>query len=255
MRRIRPVAFLAAWNYTTQEDRDAFTAMTNRILHERPSLAQDLLLLIQFMDRNFAPLDVDVIRIAELSRSHPFSLFLLQRRFLTGDKAVLPHLLESVLQMNKINALRAYYRRSDFLNAVDDAKFSGFLGDWEKSLTLLQSLNAPLPRIIDCLDHLGRYDEVRALASALPNSEERAEILPILLWAFFRCNDREKIEQELANFTGDLTPKLYSFLIIYHISIQQYDVAQRYLDEAIVADRSAFTHGSQYQIQDRPVSA
>jgi hypothetical protein len=72
------------------------------------------------MDRNFVPLDVS--RAAALSRSHPLTLFLLQRRFLAGDRSVIPDLLETVVQTGK---LRAYHRRAGRART----RFSGLLGN------------------------------------------------------------------------------------------------------------------------------
>jgi hypothetical protein len=227
MRRLFPVAFLAAWKSTTDADRAYFTEMSCRILHDRrPTLAMFIISLIEFMDRNFVSLDIDIIRIADASHSHPFTLFLLQRQFLSGDSSVVPELVETVIQLHGLSRLRAYHRRAGKLDPISDARLRGFLGNWEEALQILRGIAAPLEAMIECLGHLDRHQVLLALNDRM---------IPSFLWAYYRVHDSVSIERLLSQCPANPPPATRIFEMVWLLSCDRIEEAQRALDDAFLA--------------------
>jgi hypothetical protein len=74
------------------------------------------------------------------------------------------------------------------------------------------------------------------------------------LWEHFQAGEHEKINEIIARPNFQVSSLVSYFLIIYMMSIHEYDRAQAYLDQALLAltkDREVFDHGDQHHVQDR----
>ena len=198
IRRLFPLAFLAAWRATTEEDRVHMSKIIQRIIHEHKKVDEIWIVLIQLLDRNSLPFAIDNAQAAQASNSHSLSLFLLHREYINGNKSVLPELMKVCYTMNKIDMLRTYYTSPDCteetITKVERASYSGILGDWDSALKLFKESNAPLADIFNCLEKLKRYDDIIDLENALSETELQIEYLTVL--ALYRLKyDKECIER------------------------------------------------------------
>ena len=259
LRRLFPLAFLAVWKLTDPEDRKHFSQIVQRIIHEHAKVDGIWLILIQFLDKNYIPFDIDCVRVADIAQSHPLAFFFLHREYMRGNVSVLPKLMSVCQKMNRIATLNSYYRRevTGDIDICDRARFCGILGDWDQALKLFKEAKARISHVIGCLEKLKRYDDILDLEkeyNAITDWYERTSSTGALLWSLFLYRENTKIERllESANLTKDAN--VYYFEILYLISIKKYDEAQRVLNEAYSAlarDRIRYTTGDQYQLQEK----
>ena len=84
-------AFVTCWRNASCEDRDHFSEIVNRIIHEHKRVHQLVTDFIQLAFRTLLPMNIDIMKLAELSELRQFTMYVLQEKLIMNpnDKSLL----------------------------------------------------------------------------------------------------------------------------------------------------------------------
>ncbi|OHT17255.1 hypothetical protein TRFO_12606 [Tritrichomonas foetus] len=258
IKKLFPIAFLSLWKITTKNDRQYFSSIINKIIHEHTSIDGLLMTLIQFLDRNDEPFDIDYITVAKVCKNPHYAYLVLYKRYQRGDKSILPLLFKSALKLNKLDVIKSFFSEAEpLLKKEDIAEYCGYLGNWKKALNIYKEIKAPLSKIINCLYMMKNYPAIYDLShkfNQIQDQNEREDATIPMLWAYCVFRENTKIEN-LLKISNNIenNEQFYTFLIIFNISIKKFDQAKFYLDKSlklIASKRKIFNKGDQFQLQE-----
>lgn len=258
---VRP-AFLTCWRNASDADRDHFSRIIDKIIHEHKRVHRLVTDLIQIAFRSLCPMKLDVTRLVELSELRQFMMYALQDKIIRNpnDKVRLKMLMNLTLQLGRHSTSRALLSiMKESLSKKELAKWSGALGNWEDALKIYQEEKASVTKIIPCLERVNRWEDIIDLekqVELLPD-KEKEKVYDSLLWAYAIIRDNTKVSRILSKIT---TWNAYrrQFRIWYHILLGDYDYAQELIDNAFRDEmrRSlAFTSFDQNKIQEAQEAA
>ncbi|OHT01010.1 hypothetical protein TRFO_07676 [Tritrichomonas foetus] len=259
LKQLFPLAFLTIWKEASEEDKQYFSSIIENIIQKHHKIESILFELIQFMDKSNYPFAIDYIKAAEKSKSIHYKFFLLHREYIHGNMKVLPDLMRSAVELNKINTLKSYFQKAEpNLDKKLAAEFSGYLNDWKKALAIYKEIQAPFSKEIYCYTNMNAYNEIYDLEYKFNSLEDPAEkeatLLPFL-WVYFQNRENTKIENHLKSIDhfDDSVPH-YIFLILYLISVKRYSEAKQCIQKAfqlVANDRMILRNGDKFQVQDQ----
>lgn len=250
-------AFLSCWKNATNKDKDHFSEIVNRILFEHKNIKKLFIDLVQLTSRALLPMNLDYIKVAEISESKQFSLFILQKLYIqdpTNFKVTLL-LMNICLKMGRISIVRSLFNKvENQMSKLDIAKWSGAIGDWERALKIYQSEDNQFPEIINCLYMLNRYEDIEDLEYKYRelSHEDQGKVYEYFLWTFAYMRENRKVNEIIKSFTYWTIPRFH-FVIYYSILVGDYDRAQELINMAFqyaAKMRSNYSSIDQLQIEE-----
>ena len=228
--KIFPIAFLSCWMHVSDKERGLFEKIFDRIVNEYSMIDPILVSLVETLDRSGYPMNINVLRLADVSNSHQLLLFLLQRE-LFKDPNSLP-ILEKILQFNnlmgrKSAALGAFTRARSDMKPEQEGKWCELLGNWEGALEIYSRSNTNIKGRLRCLYRFERWNDIIDLYPIYQTMsyEERVEESLPFLWAFRYFDHKEEMSSIIRQFHADLPINLLSFRAFFNITSGNYNEA------------------------------
>ena len=266
MKMLFPVAFLSCWKATNEEDRNHFSSIVEQMLKEFVKIHPLITEILVLCDRAQIPMNIDRLLIAKRTDSNPIALYYIEKKLIDNpnDINTIDILMEQFLKMGFHSSVEGLFNRTQkFLDNKTLARWSGYIGNWERSLEIYTKENADFTTIINCLAKLNRYDEIASKFEIFESLEKENKNL--VLDAFFNAysdingnRDDKKLQEIIEMFDGCWTSYRYILAINFYISTNQYKKASKLTKKALemmANDRGVFLSGNYSQIVNNLNSA
>ncbi|OHS96520.1 PIKK family atypical protein kinase [Tritrichomonas foetus] len=271
VQHLLPFAFLSCWKEASDADRKYLSGLLNRIINEHSQLHPMFIRLVEVLHRTKIAPKIDLLKFVNLSSSHQFSLYLLEKTYLhePNNQEVIKKLIDLNLSMNRISIAQSLFNKiQPNLKKIQQAEMSMSLGHWEKALDLYSdeincncdfekgSVNSHLPMITEALYKLHRYSDILKYEKEFEESEgdEKDSLLLPFAWAYFQNENMEKLKPIINQLPKNSTLPRMLLVCLYYLSIQKLDKAQDTIDKTcqyIVMHKELLTSfGEFYQMQD-----
>ncbi|OHT09624.1 hypothetical protein TRFO_21428 [Tritrichomonas foetus] len=253
-----PAAFLSCWKCATEKDRNHFSDIIRKILKNNHQTIPLIFQIINLCDRALLPINVENILISENAPSHQMTLLYILKTMVTKkyDIKLVDYAMNIFLKMGFMPSIRGIFNEyKDQFSKLEEAKWHGWLGDWEKALSIYDEENADFHLIINCLAKLGRYKEIYSYSNIFESldNEQKELVSDSFFVAFSYMHDLDRVAEIISSYEGKWTPYRFILAINYYIRENDFAKAQDLTKKAfkmISSERSSFVSGDQIQTMD-----
>ena len=253
-----PPAFLSCWKIAEPEDRTHFSKIVGRILSEHHSSYPILLELVNMTARALCPMNIDLSKISQASYSHPYSLFLCEKRLLDypNDINTIKELMNLYNQMEFYSSLKGHFY--SYKNIIDEKtliKWNTLVGNWNEALNYYQREKNDYKNIIMCLAKLNRYNDIynnKDIFDKL-STEDKDMVSDYFLIAFSLMGDNEKAKKIISSYEGKWSMYRYMLVILFMHKIGRISECNQYIKEGLKFlsnSRQVYISGDQSKIAE-----
>ncbi|OHS99531.1 hypothetical protein TRFO_34038 [Tritrichomonas foetus] len=258
MQTLFPAAFLSCWRETLESDRIHFSQIVIKILQTYRTIPQLIFDIIILCDRAQLPMKIDIPLIALKSKSHQAALYFTEKYLLESpdNMKAIDMMMTLFLKMGFTLSIRdLFYSVQDKLNNSMVAKWSGWIGNWEKSLEIYTKERANFPTIINCMAKLNKFEDISANFEKFESldKEGKNEVADAFFIAYQQLNNNEKVQEIIDSYEGQWTPYRFILAINFYIATNQFSKASVLTKKALqmmVNERDVFVSGDQIRISN-----
>ncbi|OHT02706.1 hypothetical protein TRFO_30103 [Tritrichomonas foetus] len=249
-----PFAFYSCWEKASNDDRNHFSQIVDRILAEHDNPNRIFYELIQYVDQCGIPMKINELRVASLSNSPQFSMYLLQKHYIMKDKndhEITKQLMNVSSKMGHSSITKAYLENiSHHLTNDEKAKWHINLGQWDKALEIYTNSNGSIEHIVPCLRNIGRAKEILNYEKeflSLPKEQQNL-LSDCFCWAYSVAKEVEKTEKIIESFEEDWTPMRYVSAVFFSLQQRKLERAEQLIEKGfklMARNKNVFGCGDQ----------
>lgn len=250
------IGFANCWTATTQEDRNCFSAIIQRILNEHTFVDNEIFIMIETCERVGIPMNIDYLSVVRKCSSHDFALYCLEKyiKMYPTSSVAFDLLMNLFLRMGYIATTKGTFEtKKQLMDKMMIAKWSGNLGNWTEALRIYEREHGDFSAIVNCYDKIGEHEKLYSMKHIYEelSDEQRDAVNDGFFLAFLEHRELDTVRKIIHSFAGKWSPYRFLLAVNFYIDQGEYVKAQKLIDRAfefIAKNKNVFICGDQSEI-------